>query len=234
MSDNAKVKAGRDLIIDALKETACLKQQVYSESRKSFTEFKQVLSSLESSIAPEISKTDERVDVHFKDIGDYEAHFFFGGDMLLFNHHTNIFNFEDEHGIHKLPYVVDDPSRSYCAMISIYNFLADSFRFNRVNDVGTQIARIFINRDNHFFVEGKGQLGFLYDNFEAMTLTPEYVRAIVESAILFTIDFDLLAPSFDETANITLEQKIMMSGRTPMSTAKRMGYKFKAEQERPE
>jgi len=34
-------------------------------------------------------------------------------------------------------------------MISIYNFLSDSFKFNRVNDIGYLIARVFTNKENH-------------------------------------------------------------------------------------
>ena len=50
-------------------------------------------------------------------------------------------------------------------MINIYNFLADSFKYNRLNDVGYLVGRVFLNKDLHYFVEGKRQLGFLYNDF---------------------------------------------------------------------
>ena len=33
------------------------------------------------------------------------------------------------------------------------------------NDLGYLIGRIFINHENHFMVQGKRQLGFLYNDF---------------------------------------------------------------------
>ena len=43
-------------------------------------------------------------------------------------------------------YVKEDKNRSYCGVIHLYNFLADSFKYNRLNDVGYLIGRVFIIR----------------------------------------------------------------------------------------
>ena len=46
--------------------------------------------------------------------------------------------------------------RTYCGVINMYNFLSDSFKYNRENDLGYLIGRMFINKENTF-VEGKGK-----------------------------------------------------------------------------
>ena len=55
----------------------------------------------------------------------------------------------------KQKYVKEDKMRSFCGVIHVYNFLNDSFKYNRLNDVGNLVARIFVNKDKHFFVEGE-------------------------------------------------------------------------------
>ena len=56
-------------------------------------------------------------------------------------------------------YPEENPNRGFCGLIHIYNFLNDSFKYNRVHDLGYLIGRIFINHENHFMVQGKRQLG---------------------------------------------------------------------------
>ena len=60
------------------------------------------------------------------------------------------------------------------------------------------IGRVFINKDQHYFIEGKRELGFLYNNFEQAVINRESASEIIKSAILYTINFDLLVPPFDE------------------------------------
>ena len=79
--------------------------------------------------------------------------------------HSNVFEFDKNHGIWKISYVENNDMNSYCGIINIYNFLSDSFKYDRLDDLGYLIGRIFINKDNHYFVEGKRQLGFLYNDF---------------------------------------------------------------------
>ena len=73
--------------------------------------------------------------------------------------HTNIFDYQSNHQICKTKYVQQDLMRSFCGIINIYNFLSDSLKYNRMNDSGFLISRIFINKDKHFFVEGDKEMG---------------------------------------------------------------------------
>jgi hypothetical protein len=128
-------------------------------------------------------------------------------------------------------YVKDDPERSYCGMINFYNFLADSFKYERRQDSGYLIARMFVNKDRHFFVEGKRQLGFLFNNFSDSIITAESIRSIVETAILYAMEFDLYTPHYNDMKEISIGEMVHESSVMRVKTAKRMGYKFSQEED---
>ncbi len=229
MEEKPNIKNAQELIIGALKDKACNKQKVYKLTFSAFETLKKVLREIATELSEEMSKIDTNVEIKYESTGTFEARLKFSGDVLVFNMHTNIFNFQDDHYIFKTSYVQEDQSRSYCGMIQIFNFLADSFKYNRIQDVGYLVGRIFINKDKHYFVEGKRQLGFLYNDFEESLLDKSKLKAIVESAILYSIEFDLLVPPYDEVKQLTLAEKIEQIGSMAIKTGKRLGFRFQAD-----
>ena len=213
-------------ILDALKSKACLKQKIYRQGKDLFDRLKQILKETVDRLEEQMDEHDKSVELYFKETNDLEAEIKFGGDILIFSLHTNVFNFDDEHQISNLDYVQEDPTRAYCNMIQIHNFLADSIKYNRLKDLGYLIARVFVNKDMHFFVEGKRQLGFLYNDFPNMTINDVYLRAIAESAMLYTIDFDLLVPPYNKVKSISVQQRLAEHIYAQQTTAKRLGFKF--------
>lgn len=213
-------------ILNALKSKACLKQQIYRQGKDLFDRLKQILKETVDRLEEQMDEHDKSVELYFKETNDLEAEIKFGGDILIFSLHTNVFNFDDEHQISNLDYVQEDPTRAYCNMIQIHNFLADSIKYNRLKDLGYLIARVFVNKDMHFFVEGKRQLGFLYNDFPNMTINDVYLRAIAESAMLYTIDFDLLVPPYNKVKSISVQQRLAEHIYAQQTTAKRLGFKF--------
>ena len=149
-------------ILKLLKEKSCTKQKVYKITQGVFAEIQEILSA--KAIRLNSAVSDDDVDVSYEESGDFDAKLKFSGDTLLFHMHTNIFQFDPSHQIHKTSYVKEDKTRSFCGIINIYNFLSDSLKYNRLNDAGFLIARIFINKDSHFFVEGDKELGFLFND----------------------------------------------------------------------
>lgn len=222
-------KEPRELIIQQLREKASLKQDVFQTTSALFEDLKQTLSEISDDICGELCEIDKRVEIEFRSKGAYEAELKFGGDVLLFHMHTNVFNFDKAHPVWRTSYVRDDESRSYCGMINVYNFLSDSIKYNRINDSGYLVARIFINRDQHFFVEGKRQLGFLYNDFMHSTLDKNKLKEIIYSTILYTIDFDLLTPVYDQVKEISLMEVQEISNNLKIKTGKRLGFKFEAD-----
>ena len=93
-----------------------------------------------------------------------------------------------------------------------------------MNDVGYLMARIFINHENHFFTEGKGQFAFLYGDFEKQIFSQEIMHEMIQTVILYSIQFDLWAPSLTEVEELTVLEKIQQTGMTAHKTAKRLGF----------
>ena len=141
-------------IINKLTKKAITKQEVYRICKSFFDMLKEVISELSEDLSKEISVLDKHVEIKYIDKGEFEIQLKFSGDTLIFHMHTNIFDFPPNHSIHKSSYIKDDNMRSFCGVIHVYNFLNDSFKYNRLNDIGHLVARIFVNKDKHFFVEG--------------------------------------------------------------------------------
>ena len=167
----------------------------------------------------------------FTDRGDFEFEVKFAGDILLFMMHTNVFEFSRDHQVMKTPYVREDSKRSYCGVIHIYNFLADSFIYNRDQDLGYMIGRVFVNNEKHYFIEGKRELGMLYTNFGTSLITSESVQGIIESAIEYTTNFDLLTPPYDEVKLVSVGEMRTNFDKKSLVTGKRLGFRFQADSE---
>jgi hypothetical protein len=213
-------------IIKALEVKAGTKQFIFRKTIEIFNIFKLQMAQVAQEVAKEMRAIDPNIEVTSQNNGNFEAELKFSGDTLMFLMHTNVFNFPPEHAIHKTEYVKEDPLRSYCGMILIYDFLSDSIKYGRMNDIGYLIARIFINKDGHFFVQGKRQFSFLYNDFSAFEINPEIIRLIVQTSILHTIDFDLFVPPFEEVKEVSLMQKIMEAGNAALKTGKRLGFTY--------
>jgi hypothetical protein len=223
----------RELILKTLEEKSVLKQNVHRQTVGVFEMFKSVLKEVATDLSQKMAAVDKRVLIEFKDTGEFELEMRVAGDILIFYMHTNVFEFDRSHSIWKTSYVRDNEFNSYCGMINVYNFLTDSFKYNRVNDIGYLIARIFINRENHFFVEGKRQLGFLYNDFVHSVIDREKVTAIVESLILYCLAFDLFTPPFDAVKEVTV-MELQEATSQMQVTGKRLGFRFQADSDKIE
>lgn len=218
-------------IAQRLKDKGNLKQEVYGKTLQSFETLKEIVSAYANHLQDNKSD-DDKYDIEYKTDGSFEASIKFAGDVLIFNMHTNIFGFESDYFIHNTDYVKQDPSRQYCGMIEVYNFLADSFKYSRVHDVGYMIARIFINKEGHFFVEGQEQLGFLYKEFDNLVLTEDFLSLIVENAMMYAIGFDLWTPKYQQVKTLTVGQKMQLTGTLSQKTGKRVGFSFAYEDDK--
>ncbi|WP_340113158.1 hypothetical protein [Maribellus mangrovi] len=223
-------KEVRASFLEALVIKASVKQQVYNNTLQTFKILKKVLGQLEKEYNKTIiDKIPVKALPHFKDKGAFEAEFKVGGDLLFFSMHSNVFQFDDKHPVWKTKYIEEDPMRSYCGTINLYNFLADSFKYDRMNDIGYLVARIFINKENHFFVEGKRQSDEVVKDFAIDTISPGILRQIIETAIQYSIEFDLLVPLYDQVKMATVEQMREKISHSKMVTGKRVGFGFNAD-----
>lgn len=217
----------RVLIQQLLEKKAALKQDIYQDTLNHFERFKKhIIEEVEQ--LRELVK-DHRVRLKVEDKGDFQVQVFIGSDVLVFQMHSNIFRLPDEHALWKADYLKEDAERGYFGIINIYNFLADSYLKNRLNDVGYLIGRIFINKDENYMVEGKGQLGFLFRDLTREKINDAIMKHIIHVSFVYALEFDLLMPPYDLVSKATVIQMIELNASQSLQTGKRLGFKFEAE-----
>lgn len=212
-------------ILTGLNDKANLKQEVYHNSLKQFNVFKQCARNIVNKLAPDVLDKSPAVDILLNEFGNFEFHLKFSGDTIVFMLHTNVFAFPPKHLVNKSAYVKADASHGYFGMIQIYNFLSDSIKYNRLTDTGYLLARVFVNQEDAFYVEGRRQLGFLYKDLGKQALNEESIHNIIEQCMLYCLDFDLFVPSTDSLNEITVQQKNYFNNPSGIATGKRLGFK---------
>jgi hypothetical protein len=217
----------REKILATIINKSTLKQHIFDNAFTTFNELKDVLFEIASELDDELDgKLDKRVRIEYRDRGKFEAQLQIASDLLIFRMHTDIFEFDSNHIIWQNEYVQRERDNSYCGVIDIYNFLSDSFKFNRNADEGYLIGRIFINREKCFFVEGKRQTLVRPMAFGKEKITREDLIAIMETAINYAINFDLLVPSYEDNKRVTVDQFNSKMDNSKFITGKRIGYEF--------
>ncbi len=222
-------KTPKELILETLKEKSSAKQDVFYQTITVFKMLKEVLADFAVEYSKEAQAIDKRLIVEYTDKGEFQAELRVAGDVLIFHMHTNVFDFDRSHQIWRTSYVNDENTRSLCGMISVFNFLSDSFKYNRLNDLGYLIGRLFVNRELHYFVEGKRQLGFLYNDFVNNLLDKKALKSVVESAILYSLAFDLYSPPYDQVKTVSVAEILESNSTYQIKTGKRLGFKFQAD-----
>ena len=217
----------REKILATIINKSTLKQHIFDNTFATFNELKDVLFEIASELDDDLDgKLDKRVRIEYRDRGKFEAQLQIANDLLIFRMHTDVFEFDSNHIIWQNEYVQAERDNSYCGVIDIYNFLSDSFKFNRNADEGYLIGRIFINREKCFFVEGKRQTLVRPMAFGKEKITREDLIAIMETAINYAINFDLLVPSYEDNKRVTVDQFNSKMDNSKFVTGKRIGYEF--------
>ena len=217
----------REKILATIINKSTLKQHIFDNTFATFNELKDVLFEIASELDDDLDgKLDKRVRIEYRDRGKFEAQLQIANDLLIFRMHTDVFEFDSNHIIWQNEYVQAERDNSYCGVIDIYNFLSDSFKFNRNADEGYLIGRIFINREKCFFVEGKRQTLVRPLAYGKEKITREDLIAIMETAINYAINFDLLVPSYEDNKRVTVDQFNSKMDNSKFVTGKRIGYEF--------
>ena len=216
-------------IINKLTKKAAAKQEVYRVCKSFFDMLKEVIKELSEELSKNVLPLDKHVKIMYTNKGEFEIELKFSGDILIFHMHTNTFLFDKNHHIWKSNYIKEDKFRAYCGVINIYNFLSDSFKYKRVNDLGFMIGRLFINKEKHFFTDGNGKMSFLHNNFQNDILDKNKLKNIVCELMLYAMDDELISPPLKEVQVVSLHQINQMSQNMKLKTAKKLGYKFNSE-----
>lgn len=220
-------------IVEILSGKSNLKSKVYDKMQGVFNELKELLGELSNDLGDALDELrdsgkqlSKRVKLEYRDRGKLEAELCFADDVLVFSLLPDIYKFDREHPIYKNQYAVESPYNSYCGIINIYNFLYESIRYDREDDLGYLVARIFVNSDGAFFVEGKRQIFNKIEDFGKNFMSRENLKIIVENAMLYALSFDLLVPRFDDVKLTTVDQMNQKIDNSRMKTGKRQGFNF--------
>ena len=217
----------RSKILETIVAKSTLKQKIFDNTFSVFNELKDVLFEMASEMDDALEgRLDRRVRLEYRNRGKFEAQLQIATDLLIFQMHTDIFEFDSNHVIWQNPYVQTDRSNSYCGVINIYNFLSDSFKYNRNADEGYMIGRIFINRERCYFVEGKRQTSVRAISFGKSEIDRDALIAILESAINYAVNFDLLVPPYEQSKRVTVDQFNTKMDNSKFVTGKRLDYDF--------
>ncbi len=214
----------KEQILNLLKVKSVMKQDVFKNTIAGFDLLKQAITQIALDLKQDTEAIDKRVGVSSQVINNYVAQLKVAGDVLEFFMHTNVFEFEKSHAMYRTGYIKQNELNSYCGIINVYNFLADSFKYNRSEDLGYLVCRIFINRENRFFVEAKGSLGVKYSSFSDEPLTKENLIEIINDLIIYAISFDLYTPAFDAVRQVSVGEIQEKVSSINLRIGKRLGY----------
>src|ERR1035437_5743609 len=181
----------REQILKMLREKSVMKQNVYRNTHLAFDMIKEAVQEIAEDFRTEAAEIDKRISIDYRFPSDHEIELKVAGDMLVFYMHSNVFEFDKSHTMFKTGYVKQNELNSYSGIVYVYNFLSDSFKYNRLQDLGYLISRIFVNRESRFFMESKPLLGYKYTNFSAEPVTKAVLKEILYDLIIHAISFDL-------------------------------------------
>ena len=215
-------------VCEQIKNKMELKKLVYNNIEASFELLNAIAKIYPKKFHELYPHSDVEVKYEYKQSMSFRLRF--GSDILYFALHSNIYEFSRDHELMKTPYIREDKERSYCGMISIYNFLTDSVLYSRPNDVGYLIGRIFVNKENHCYIDGKREIGQVYNNFNTTVFDNDFAILILEAAIQYTVNFDLLVPPYEMMKEISINDMLEFDNKQlPFRTGKRLGFRFQAD-----
>jgi len=110
----------RERILDSIINKSTLKQTIFDNTFATFNELKDTLLEMASEMDDELDgKLDRRVRLEYRDRGKFEAQLQIASDLLIFQMHTDVFEFDANHVIWQNSYVQNDHNNSYCGVINI-------------------------------------------------------------------------------------------------------------------
>lgn len=210
-------------IVQALQEKAVVKQHIYRINKEVFQQLRTMGEETIQLLKKRFQDIDKTVPFDVIDQGEFEFQLLFGGDVLIFSMQTNVQVFGEEHILSKSPYVQEAPERGYYGTITVYNFLADSVRYNRLNDAGYLLARMMLNCDAHFYIEGIRALNFLHPDIAENKISVAILKKFIEISILLAAEQDLHAPPYQDVQFIPLGAKLA----DQMAGAAKVGFQMK-------
>jgi len=213
-----------------LEAKANLKQDIYANTLNALNLLKAESEYIVKDLRNNMANRKRVIPLEFINRGEFEFELKFAGDVLVFFMHSNVFDIGSQHEQMRTHYLRSDDERRYCGIIHIYNFLSDSFKYQRMTDSGVLIGRIFINKDNHFFIEGRREMNQVSISFENDRIGASKIRQTLMASLLYTINFDLASPPFEAVQEVNVMDFESVVDQMQLKTSKKLGFKFQAEE----
>lgn len=223
------IESNREDLLGLLEDKVSLKQDIAQDINDAFELLRTVLNQEVEFFKSRLK--DERIRMFVEEKNGTEIKAFVGSDCLVFHKHANIFLLPEAHPLWKTDYLKEDIAKGYFGIIYIYNFLAESIIKQRFSDPGYLIARIFINKEGHFFVEGRKEIVSKFQPISDSTICDDLMRYIVQTSFAYAINFDLLTPPYEMVAQINVQQAVAIANSISLQTGKRLGYQFEKDEE---
>jgi hypothetical protein len=118
----------KETILKLLAEKSVMKQDVFKNTIQAFAIVKETIDEIAKELIGKVSSIDKRIGIEVTGVSPYSAQLKVAGDLLEFYMHTNVFEFDKSHSMFKTSYIKQNSQNSYCGIINVYNFLADSFK----------------------------------------------------------------------------------------------------------
>jgi len=211
-----------DKLIGLLQDKAITKQYAYKNVYQVFKDFKACAQTIVKAINENENLTAHQVDVNIKELNEFEFHIKVGGELIVFLMQTNIYQIPFSHSLFKSKYISEDKSRSYFGQILVYNYLADTIKYNRQNDTGYLLARFFVNNDMHFYIEGVKNLNYTHPDIKRNVVNEDIIEDFILDTIQLSIETDLVTSSFKESFTLTLNEK---NEFVSAAAGKKVGFK---------
>lgn len=213
-------------IFEGLKQKSTTKQTIYRNTQEVFEQMRVAAADIVATLSRKITEVDSNVIIEYRNINEFEFHIKFSGDLLIFVMHSNVITFSDAHDLMSSDYVEEDFRRRFFGHIMAYNFMADSIKYNRMNDPGYLLARILINVENHFYLEGVSELDLEYTDIAKNIVDDKALRLFIESAMVASVNNDLMAPAIEDIKKISVKQKME---NQQVSRGQKLGFSFSYE-----
>lgn len=204
-----------------LQQKSATKQAIYRNTYDTFLRMKEISQDIVEELTNRMTSQNSAVVIEYKAITDLEFQIKFSGDLLVFVMHSNIVTFPDDYEIMRNDYVEEDFRRRFFGHIMAYNFMADTIKYNRLDDPGYLVGRMLINIENHFCIEGVKQLDLPYDQIARNVVNDDTLRLIVESAMIAAVNNDLMGQDVSDIERITYKQKLENS---QLSRPRKLGF----------
>ena len=216
-----------EVIFEGLKQKSSTKQTIFRNTKETFDQLRECSSVIVDKLNKKITEVDSTIMIEYRNINEFEFQIKFSGDLLIFVMHSNVVTFPEDHELMTSSYVEEDFRRRFFGHIMAYNFMADSIKYGRMNDPGYLLARLLINVENHFFLEGVTQLDLPYTDMATNVVDEEALRLFVESTMIAAVNNDLMGPDIDDIKKITVKQKME---NQQVSRGQKLGFSFSFEQ----